>query len=144
MWRKSILVGCLTLILAACGSARQQQNLEQPAAAESGGSVVQLEQPADTELRADVGGTILKVSKTQDGMGTVSKEIRYLGLAENGRIRLRVSSTDASGAVEVEQDPAEAFPMDTFQVEFIEAQASWVRYRITMAGGGAPGGEEPR
>lgn len=68
----------------------------------------------------------------------------YLGLAENGRIKLRVLSTSASDAVDVEQDPAEAFAMDAFQVEFIEAQSSWVRYRITPAGGGGPGGEEPK
>lgn len=144
MWRKSILVGCLALALAACGSTRQQQTLEQPAATESGMSVVQLEQTTDTELRADVGGRILKVSKTQDGKGTISTEVKYLGLAEDGRIKLRVLSTDAPDAVEVEQDPAEAFPVDAFQVEFIEAQSSWVRYRITAAGGGAPGGAESR
>ena len=144
MWRKSILAGCLALALAACGSTRQQQNLEPPAAAESGASVVQLEQPTDTELRADVGERILKVSKTQDGKGTISMEVKYLGLAEDGRIKLRVLSTDASDAVDVEQDPAEVFPVDAFQVEFIEAQASWVRYRITPAGGSAPGGAGPR
>jgi hypothetical protein len=137
MWRKSILVGCLALALAACGSTRQQQNSEPPAATESGMTVVQLEQPANTELRADAGGTILKILKTQDGKGTVSTQLAYLGLAENGRIKLRVLSTDASDAVVVEQDPAETFAVDAFQVEFIEAQSSLVRYRITAAGGGS-------
>ena len=141
MWRNSILVGCLAL--AACGSTRQPQTLEPPAATESGMTVVQLEQPTDTELRADAGGTILKISKTQDGKGTVSTEVKYLGLAEDGRIKLRVLSTDAPDAVEVEQNPTEAFPVDAFQVEFIEAQSSWVRYRITAAGG-APGGAASR
>jgi ABC-type glycerol-3-phosphate transport system substrate-binding protein len=137
MWRKSILLGGLALALAACGSTRQQQTTEQPAATGSGMTVVQLEQPTDTELRADVGGTVLKISTTQDGKGTISTEVKYLGLAENGRIKLRVLSTDAPDAVEVDQDPAEAFAVEAFQVEFIEAQSSWVRYRITSAGGGS-------
>jgi hypothetical protein len=138
MWRNSILVGSLALALAACGSTRQQpqQNSETPAATQSGMTVVQLEQPANTELRADAGGTILRISTTQDGKGTVSTEVEYLGLAENGRIKLRVRSTDAPDAVEVEQDQAEAYAVDAFQIEFIEAQSSWVRYRITVAGEG--------
>lgn len=106
-------------------------------------------QPADTELRADVGGTILKVTTVRDQGPTTLIELQYLGLAEEGRIKLRVLSADpetneswrrrlqqegyttsTSGTVDFEHDPAEAFLMESFKVELIEAQASWIRYRI--------------
>lgn len=147
MNRKSILVGCLGLTMAACGSTP-------PPPAEPGGSVVMMEQAAATELKAEVGGTILKLAKTADQGSSSFAELRYLGLAGEGRIKLRISSTDRetdeiwrrrltqagyatspSGPVEFEQNPAEAFALEGFEVEFIEAQASWLRYRITSAGG---------
>jgi hypothetical protein len=148
MSRKSILAGCLSLALTACGSG-------QPQSPESGGSVLMMEQAAATELKAEVGGTILKLEKTTDQGPSSSAELKYLGLAGDGRIKLRISSTDQetdetwrrcltqagyatspSGPVEFEQDPAEAFALEGFEVELIEAQASWIRYRITSAAGG--------
>jgi hypothetical protein len=147
MSRESILVGCLGLALAACGSAP-------PPPAESGGDVVMMEQAAATELKAEVGGTILKLAKTTDQGPSSSAELKYLGLAGDGRIKLRISSADQetdetwrrrlaqagyatspAGPVEFEQDPAEAFALEGLEVEFIEAQAAWLRYRITSAGG---------
>lgn len=149
MDRESILVGCVALTLVACGSVNQQQTLKQPAAPESGAEVRMMQQPADKELRADVGGTILKVTTAKDQGPTTSTELQYLGLAEEGRIKLRVLSADpetneswrrrlrqegyapsASGAVDFEHNLAEAFLMEGFKVEFIEAQPSWIRYRI--------------
>jgi len=149
MYRESILVGCVALTLVACSSVDQQRTLKQPAAPESGGEVRMMEQSADTELRADVGGTILKVTTVRDQGPTTLMELQYLGLAEEGRIKLRVLSADpetneswrrrlrqegyttsTSGTVDFEHDPAEAFLMEGFKVELIEAQASWIRYRI--------------
>ena len=149
MYKESILVGCVALTLVACGSVNQQQTPNQPAAPESGGIVHLMQQPADTELKADVGGTILKVTTVRDQEPTAFMELQYLGLAEEGRIKLRVLSADtetneswrrrlrqegyttsASGAVDFEHNPAEAFVMEGFKIELIEAQASWIRYRI--------------
>jgi hypothetical protein len=99
---------------------------------------------------------MLKIAKTGDMRPTVSIELKYLGLAESGRIKLRALSNDTdmnnnlrqrlgregytnstSDAVDFEQDQAEAFTIEGFKVEFIEAQVSWIRYRIDLAGGGA-------
>ena len=113
-----------------------------------------MEQAAATELKAEIGGTILKLAKTTDQGPSSAAELKYLGLAEDGRIKLRITSTDQatdetwrrrltqagyatspSGAVDFEQNPAEAFTMEGLKVEFIEAQASWLRYRIISASG---------
>lgn len=144
MFRESVLVGCVALTLAACSSTGQ------PAAPESGGEVVMIHQPADQEMRADVGGTILKVTTVKDQGSTIPLELQYLGL-EGGRIKLRILSTDretnegwrrrlqqegyttsTSGPVDFEQDPAKPFLMEGSEVEILEAQASWIRYKITM------------
>jgi hypothetical protein len=149
MYKESILAGCVALTLVACGSVNQQQTPNQPAAPESGGIVHLMQQPSDTELRADVGGTIFKVTTVRDQGPTTSMELQYLGLAEEGRIKLRVLSADpetneswrrrlqqegyatsASGAVDFEHDPAETFLLESFKVELIEAQPSWIQYRI--------------
>ena len=143
---------CLTVTLFGCGTINQHQKLEQPTAA---------------ELRAYVGGTILKIEKTEDLPNAFggkdiwggqrpkgSIELKYLGLAQDGRVKLRVVSTDVetnenwrrrlrregyatstSDAIDFEHDPAEAFTIESFQVEFIESQASSVRYRIRKAEG---------
>lgn len=44
--------------------------------------------------RPDVGATMLKITKMGDMRPTVSTELKYLGLAESGRIKLRVLSND--------------------------------------------------
>ncbi len=156
MYRQSSFVCCLALTLVACGGIHQPQRVQQPAATEPSTDVVQLEQPVATELRADVGATMLKIAKIGGTRPTVSTELKYLGLAESGRIKLRALSNDTdmknnlrqrpgregytnstSDAVDFEQDQAEVFIIEGFKVEFIEAQASWVRYRIDSAGGGA-------
>ena len=156
MYRQSNFVYCLALTLVACGGIHQPQRVQQPAATEPSAYVVQLEQPSATELRADVGATMLKIAKMGDMRPTVSTELKYLGLADSGRIKLRVLSNDTdtnnnlrrrlgqegytnstSDAVDFEQDQAEAFTIEGFKVEFIEAQVSWIRYRIDLAGGGA-------
>ena len=156
MYRQSILVCCFALTLAACGSIHQHQKVQQPAATESNEYVVQIEQPAATELRVDVGATMLKIAKIGDMRPTVSTELKYLGLAESGRIKLRVLSTDPDtnenlrrrlgregytsstpDAVDFEQNQAEAFAIEGFKVEFIEAKVSWIRYIINVAEGGA-------
>jgi hypothetical protein len=153
MYRQSILICCFALALAACGSTHHRQKVQQPAAAEPSAYVVQIEQPAATELRADVGATMLKVAKIADRRPTISTELKYLGLAEGGRIKLRVLSTDSDtnknlrrrlgregntnstpDAFDFEQNQAEAFTIEGFEVELIEAQASWIRYRINLAG----------
>jgi hypothetical protein len=151
MYRESIF-GCIALTLAACGSAGQSAN--QPAAPDSGGIVYMMEQPADKELRTDVGGTIFKFTTVKDGGAAVPTELQYLGLAAEGRIKLRVLSPDpganeiwrrrlrqegytppASGTVDFEQDPAKPLLLEGFKLEILEAQASWIRYKITMPTG---------
>ena len=136
MARNSILVGSLCLTSVACGSTPPPQKVETPPAQ----TVTLLAQSEETELKAEVGGTILKVDTTQDAVGgskpTVTKELKYLGLSAGGRIKLRIVSNDpaAPGPVDFEQDPATAYTLEKLKVEFIEAQASWVRYRISPAG----------
>ena len=114
-----------------------------------------MQQAVEVELKTEVGGTILKLAKTTDGGSSSSAELKYLGLAGEGRIKLRISSTDQetdetwrrrltqagyatspSGAVDFEQNPDENFAIEGFEVELLEAQASWLRYRIISAGGG--------
>ena len=148
MLRESVLVGCVALTLVACSSTGQ------PAAPETGGEVRMMQQSADEELRADVGGTILKITTAKDQGSTIPMELQYLGLAEGGRVKLRILSTDRetneswrrrlhqegyatspSGPVDFEQDPSKPFLMEGFQVEILEAQASWLRYRIMMPTG---------
>lgn len=146
MHGRSILMGWLGLILAACGSAPP------PPPAEPGRTVVMMEQSTETELKAEVGGTILKLARIEDQGSSSSAELKYLGLAGDGRIKLRISSADQesneiwrrrltqagyttspSGAVDFEQNPSEAFAMEGYKVELIEAQDSWLRYRIVLA-----------
>ncbi|HYU35702.1 MAG TPA: hypothetical protein VEW48_26395 [Thermoanaerobaculia bacterium] len=153
MCRKLVPSFCLAVTLAACGSINQHQKLEQP---------------TNAELRTYIGGTILKITETEDlpnAFGrkdvwggkrpTGSTELKYLGLAESGKIKLRVISTDittnenwrrrlrregyatsTSDAVDFEQDSQEAFMMNEYSVEFVEAQASTLRFRITKPGEG--------
>ncbi|HKV12001.1 MAG TPA: hypothetical protein VJ725_27905 [Thermoanaerobaculia bacterium] len=146
MFRESILAGCVALTLVACSSTGQ------PVAPETGGEVRMMQQGTDEEMRADVGGTILKVTTVKDQGSAIPMELQYLGLAEGGRIKLRILSTDretnegwrrrlqqegyttsTSGPVDFEQDPAKPFLMESYQVEILEVQASWVRYKITMS-----------
>lgn len=148
MYRRSILAGCVALTLVACGSAGQS------VAPESGGEVHMMQQSSNKELRADVGGTIYKATTVKDQGSTITTELQYLGLAEEGRIKLRILSTDretneswrrrlqqegyttsTSGPVDFEQDPAKAFLLEGYEVEFLEAQASGLRYKITMQTG---------
>jgi len=145
MSAKSILAGSLCLALAACASTPPPQKAEkvetQPAPAPHEPAVVFMAEQAGEELKAEVGGTILKVDKVPDAVGgnhpSVTRELKYLGLTPGGRIKLRLLSNDpaASGPVDVEQDPAVAYTLENLKVEFIEAQPSWVRYRISPAGG---------
>jgi len=138
MDKNSILIGSLCLIVAACGSVHPQpQKVETP----RGQTVTLMAQSEETELKAEVGGTILKVDTTQDAVGgnkpTVTRELKYLGLTAGGRIKLRIVSNDpaAAGPVDVEQDPGATYTLEKLKVEFIEAQPSWVRYKISPAGG---------
>jgi len=136
MDRNSILGGFLCLFFVACGSTPPPQKAETP----RGPAVVFVAEADEKELKAEVGGTILKVDKVPDAVGgnhlTVTKELKYLGLTAGGRIKLRILSNDpaASGPVDFEQDPAAAYTLDQLKVELIEAQASWVRYRISPVG----------
>jgi hypothetical protein len=138
MVKNSILIGSLCLLVAACGSVHQQpQKVETPRAQ----TVTMMAQSDATELKAEVGGTILKIDTTQDAVGgnkpTVTKELKYLGLTPGGRIKLRILSNApaAAGPVDFEQDPGAVYTLEKLKVEFIEAQPSWVRYRISTAGG---------
>lgn len=148
MSRKTVLTLCLALISAACVSAPPPP----PPAESSTGGVVMLRETLGEERTADVGGSILGLSKTEDGKKSTGFELVYLGLTDKGQIRLRVVPTDPaegeawrrrlseegytpskSGPVEFDQDPREAFVADEYTVEFIEAQPSQVRYRLTLA-----------
>ncbi len=152
MNRRSMLMVLVVLVLAGCGSARQQQAVEQPAVSVSDGVSVFLTQSLNTELTAQAGETLFQLKRMENGRQAASTDLQYLGLADDGRIRLRVEADGkkateswrsrlrqegyapaASGPVDFEQAPAETFMVDGFQIEFIKAQASWVRYRITNA-----------
>jgi|GEM_PF-6989512 len=145
MSAKSILAGSLCLALAACASTPPPQKAEkvetQPAPAAHEPAVVLMAEQAGEELKAEVGGTILKVDKVPDAVGgnhpSVTQELKYFGLTATGRIKLQILSNDpaASGPVDFEQDPAAAYTLENLKVEFIEAQPSWVRYRISPAAG---------
>jgi hypothetical protein len=147
-----MLMVSVALVLAGCGSARQQQVVEAPAVSVSNGVSVFLTQSLNEELTAQAGETLFQLKRVDDGRRAVSTDLQYLGLADNGRIRLRVEAGGkkanegwrrrlqqdgytpaATGTVDFEQDPAETFTVEGFQIEFIEAQESAVRYRITSA-----------
>lgn len=138
MDKRSFLVGSLCLALAACGGARQapQTKVETPPA-----NTVTLVTPSlDTELKADAGGTLLKIEKVPDALGgnnqTRTTTLQYMGLTPGGWIKLRIVSSGpgAAGPVDLSQDPAAAYTLEKIKVEFIEAQPSWVRYKLSAAG----------
>ncbi len=137
MVKESVFIGALCLIVAACGSVHQQpQKVEAP----RGQTVTLMAEPEATELKAEVGGTILKVDKVSDAAGgnhaSRTRELKYLGLTPDGHLKLRIVSDDSSaGPVDFEQDPGAVYTLENMKVEFIEAQPSWVRYKISPAGG---------
>ena len=139
MSKNSILVSSLCLALAACGGARQAPQTKVETA--PGQTVTLMAQPEGTELKAEVGGTILKIEKVPDAVGgnnqTRTTVLKYIGLTPGGWIKLRVVSTGpgAAGPVDLDQDPAASYTLENMKVEFIEAQPSWVRYKISPADG---------
>ncbi len=137
MNRNSILISSLCLALAACGVARQPPpaKVETPSA-----HTVTIVTPAEeTELKVEVGGTLLKIEKVPDAVGgnnqTRTTTLQYIGLTPGSWIKLRILSTGpgAAGPVDINQDPAATYTLENVKVEFIEAQPSWVRYKLSPA-----------
>ena len=152
----------VAVTLAACASSQEHEKLV---------SVLMLEQPVGQELQTYPGGTILRIERTEDlpnafgerdiGGGQRPKgavELKYLGLAESGKVKLRVVSTDietienwrrrlgregyattSTDSVDFEHAPAEPFSMEGFQVWFLDAQAASLTFRIANLPPSRPG-----
>lgn len=153
MKRRSVLASSLVaLALAGCGSAPQGQAPEQSVVEVADGVVVYLTQSLNEELQAQAGESLFQLKRVVNGRTADSVDLQYLGLADDGRVRLRVEAggrnagedwrrrlrdegytPSASGPVEFEHPSSETFMVEGFQIELLEAQASWVRYRITSA-----------
>ena len=142
-----LLVGCA--FFASCGSIKQYETPQQP---------------LQSTLRTHIGGTIFKLEKAEslpnafggaDIYGgrrpTGSVELKYLGVAEGGRIKLRVLTTDvttnenwrrrlgregyatsSSDAIDFEHDPSQPFEMEGYVIHFIDTKSSSISYRVVQ------------
>lgn len=122
-----------------------------------------LRQPIDRELQTYIGGTILKIDREESlpnafGGADVyggrrqkgSVELKYLGLASEGAVKLRVFSTDinttedwrrrlgnnatvtsSSDSVDFEHRVDQAFEMEGVSVRILKADAGNVTYRLS-------------
>jgi hypothetical protein len=131
-----------------------------------------LAQPLGQELQTYVGGTVLRIDRTEDlpnafggrdiwggkrPKGAV--ELKYLGLGEEGTIKLRVVSTDietnenwrrrlgrqgyatsSTDSVDFEHERSRPFSMEGFEITFLDAQPSSLTFRVTRARTPAPEG----
>jgi hypothetical protein len=145
--RSGFIVTAAGFLALACGSIKQYETASQP---------------LDQILRSYVGGTILEIEKEEslpnafggaDIYGgrrpTGSIGLKYLGLADDGRIRLRVLTTDvetnenwrrrlgregyatsSTDAIDFEHDSDQPFEMEGYVVDFIAAESSSITYRV--------------
>ena len=122
-----------------------------------------LQQAAGRELQTYVGGAILRIEKEEslpNAFGGADIyggrrpkgfiELKYLGIATSGQMKLRVLSTDittnedwrrrlgregtatsSSDAVDFEHPADSPFDIEGYQVVFLKVQSSSVTYRIT-------------
>lgn len=147
---KTLITLAVMFLLGSCGSIQQYQTLQQPQ-----GRV----------LQTYVGGTILRIEKQESlpnafGGADIyggrrpkgAIELKYLGLGVDGRIKLRVLSTDvttnenwrrrlgrngsaasSSDAVDFDHDPSEPFEMEGYRVVFLRVEASSVAYKLVAS-----------
>lgn len=153
--RRGLVVILAGLIFWSCGSIKQYSTPQQPL--------------RDT-LKTYVGGAILEIEKEEslpnafggaDIYGgrrpTGSISLKYLGLGEEGKIKLRVLATDietnedwrrrlgregyatsSTDAIDFEHDWQDPFAMEGFTIEFLDAESSSLTYRVQRTG--APSG----
>lgn len=153
------LVAGLSSFVFGCGSIKQYQTLQQPAM---------------SVLRASLAGTILRIDKQESlpnayGGADIwggkrprgSTELKYLGLTENGMLKLRLITTDittnenwrrrfdrsgfavaSTDPLDFEFNPKTPLDVENITVHFLDVTATSVSYRLVESKSAESGSKE--